>query len=45
MESYVEVLGPVTYNVEVNGNCVKRHVNQMLGVKGKPKPFDSNGLL
>ena len=32
-----EVLGPVTYNVEMDGNCVKRHVNQMLGVKGNPK--------
>lgn len=28
-----EVLGPVTYNVEVNGKCVKRHVNQMLSTK------------
>ncbi|XP_056612166.1 uncharacterized protein K02A2.6-like [Triplophysa dalaica] len=25
-----KVLGPVTYMVDVNGNCVKRHVNQML---------------
>lgn len=31
-----EVLGPVTYSVEVKGNCVKRHVNQMLGVKENP---------
>ncbi|KAL2088270.1 hypothetical protein ACEWY4_015169 [Coilia grayii] len=31
-----EVLGPVTYMVEVNGKCVKRHVNQMLSTKVKP---------
>ena len=31
-----EVLGPVTYSVEVKGKCVKRHVNQILGVKGNP---------
>lgn len=31
-----EVLGPVTYNVEVNGKIVKRHVNQMLSTKANP---------
>ncbi|XP_038157034.1 uncharacterized protein K02A2.6-like [Cyprinodon tularosa] len=31
-----EILGPVTYSVEVNGKCVKKHVNQMLGVNGNP---------
>ena len=31
-----EVLGPVTYSVEVKGKCVKRHVNQILGVTGNP---------
>lgn len=31
-----EVLGPVTYNVEVNGKCVKRHVNQMLSTRANP---------
>lgn len=31
-----EVLGPMTYNVEVNGKCVKRHVNQMLSTKANP---------
>ncbi|XP_048828016.1 uncharacterized protein K02A2.6-like [Brienomyrus brachyistius] len=31
-----EVLGPVTYNVEVDGKCVKKHVNQMLSTKVNP---------
>lgn len=30
-----DVLGPVTYMVNVNGTCVKRHVNQMLDEKRK----------
>uniref|UniRef100_A0A8C9TGR2 Gypsy retrotransposon integrase-like protein 1 n=1 Tax=Scleropages formosus TaxID=113540 RepID=A0A8C9TGR2_SCLFO len=30
-----KVLGPVTYMVDVNGNCVKRHVNQMLSSKSR----------
>lgn len=34
-----EVLSPVTYVVEVNGNCLKGHVNQMLSVKGNANPM------
>lgn len=30
-----DVLGPVTYLVNVQGICVKRHVNQMLDAKRK----------
>lgn len=45
-----KVLGPVTYMVDVNGNCVKRHVNQMLRCKivcnkgaGDPGQFPYTG--
>lgn len=30
-----DVLGSVTYLLSVNGTCLKRHVNQMLGAKKK----------
>lgn len=31
-----DVLGPITYLVNVNGTCIKkRHVNQMLDTKRK----------
>lgn len=28
-------VGPVTYRVKINGNCLKRHLNQILRAKEK----------